>query len=111
MNKLITRSASSWRVKWWKFVLKWSESTTATAKGPARATVLAGVGAWGGLLWYGLYGMKSEDDGMVKKKSFAELYPDPRLKKMHQEVAIPNIMFWVFIILLILRMFECFFTT
>ena len=90
-------SSSSWRVKWWKFVLKWSESTTATPKGPARATVLAGVGAWGGLLWYGLYGMRqAQDDGMVKKKSFGELYPDPRLKKMHQEVAIPNIMFWVF---------------
>ena len=30
--------------------------------------------------------------GALKKKSFHELYPDPRLQPMHQDIAIPNIM-------------------
>ena len=80
-------STSSWRVKWWKFVLRWQEATTATPKsrvykvlkiliffskipfypksrtkhfrkGPGRSTVLAGAGAMAGLLWYGLYGQQ-----------------------------------------------------
>jgi len=88
----IVRSArqSSWRVRWYKFVLNWGTTTTdQIGKGPSKLGILAGLGSAGALLWYGLYGMEV---GALKKKSFHELYPDPRLQPMHQDIAIPNIM-------------------
>jgi len=49
-----------------------------------------GVAASASLLAYALY---TTEQGQVRKETyFAERYPDPRIKVLHQEIAIPDIM-------------------
>jgi len=52
--------------------------------------VFFGIAASAGLLFYAIY---TTEHGQERKETyFAERYPDPRIKVLHQEIAIPDIM-------------------
>jgi len=59
-------------------------------RGVPYTKIFGGIAAAGALLGYAIY---TTEHGQVRKETyFAERYPDPRIKVLHQEIAIPDIM-------------------
>lgn len=59
-------------------------------KGPPYRVIFIGCAASATLLGYAIY--TTEHGEQRKQNYFAERYPDPRIKVLHQEIAIPDIM-------------------
>lgn len=59
-------------------------------RGVPYQKIFIGMAASAGLLTYAIY---TTEHGQARKETyFAERYPDPRIKVLHQEIAIPDIM-------------------